>query len=63
MRKIAIIGLGYVGLRLSLEFSKKNFVIGYDNNKKRISWLQKTTDSNEDLQKIREIQWVQCIWV
>ena len=51
MRKIAIIGLGYVGLPLSLEFSKKNFVIGYDNNKKRISSLQKRTDSNEDLQK------------
>ena len=36
---IAIIGLGYVGLPLALEFSKKFNVIGYDTNKKRIKEL------------------------
>ena len=34
--KLAIIGLGYVGLPLALEFAKKKKVIGYDLNKKRI---------------------------
>lgn len=50
MKKIGIIGLGYVGLPLALEFSKKNLVVGYDNNKKRISSLNKKVDSNNDLQ-------------
>ena len=34
--KIAIIGLGYVGLPLAIEFSKKRKVIGFDVDKKRI---------------------------
>ena len=34
--KIAIIGLGYVGLPLLEEFTKKFSSIGYDNNKKRM---------------------------
>ena len=34
--KIAIIGLGYVGLPLAVEFSKKFNVIGYDINSKRL---------------------------
>ena len=34
--KLAIIGLGYVGLPLTLEFAKKKSVIGFDINKKRI---------------------------
>ena len=34
--KIAIIGLGYVGLPLAIEFSKKFQVVAYDVNKKRI---------------------------
>ena len=34
--KIAVIGLGYVGLPLALEFSKKKNVIGFDINKSRI---------------------------
>ena len=50
MKKIAIIGLGYVGLPLSLEFSKRNLVVGYDNNKLRIKSLKKKVDSNNDLQ-------------
>ena len=37
--KLAIIGLGYVGLPLALEFSKKKNVIGFDINKKRIKDL------------------------
>ena len=34
--KLAIIGLGYVGLPLALEFAKKRYVIGFDIKKKRI---------------------------
>ena len=34
--KIAIIGLGYVGLPLALAFSKKFKVLGFDINKNRV---------------------------
>ena len=37
---IAIIGLGYVGLPLAVEFGKKRTVIGFDINEKRITELQ-----------------------
>ena len=40
--KIGIIGLGYVGLPLAVEFSKKGFnVTGFDNDAKKISEIQK----------------------
>ena len=41
---IAVIGLGYVGLPLALEFSKKYPVIGYDLNNERIGELKKGHD-------------------
>jgi len=44
--KIAIIGLGYVGLPLALAFGKKFSTIGFDINKDRIKELQKKNDSN-----------------
>jgi len=47
--KIGIIGLGYVGLPLLIEFSKKYDVIGYDNNKKRLSDLKHKKDINNEL--------------
>ena len=34
--KLAIIGLGYVGLPLTLEFAKKRKVIGFDINEHRV---------------------------
>ncbi|RYH70066.1 MAG: Vi polysaccharide biosynthesis UDP-N-acetylglucosamine C-6 dehydrogenase TviB [Alcaligenaceae bacterium] len=37
---IAIIGLGYVGLPLAVEFGKKRYVVGFDINPKRIADLQ-----------------------
>lgn len=43
--KIAVIGLGYVGLPLATEFGKKRQVIGFDINKKRIEELKSDTDS------------------
>ena len=38
--KIAVIGLGYVGLPLSIAFNKNFDVVGYDVNKKRINELK-----------------------
>lgn len=42
---IAIIGLGYVGLPLAVEFGKKYPVVGFDINKARLSELSKGHDS------------------
>lgn len=43
--KIAVIGLGYVGLPLAVEFSKKYDVLGFDVNEERISELSSGVDS------------------
>ncbi|WP_299115595.1 nucleotide sugar dehydrogenase [uncultured Winogradskyella sp.] len=43
--KIAIIGLGYVGLPLAVEFSKKFKVIGFDINKARVNTLNTGHDN------------------
>jgi UDP-N-acetyl-D-glucosamine/UDP-N-acetyl-D-galactosamine dehydrogenase len=42
--KLSIIGLGYVGLPLAVEFSKKRSVVGFDINEKRIADLQAGID-------------------
>lgn len=44
MKKIAIIGLGYVGLPLAVEFGKYRLVLGFDINQQRISELQSGQD-------------------
>ena len=49
--KIAIIGLGYVGLPLLEEFTKKFSSIGYDNNKKRIDELSLSYDRTNQIKK------------
>ena len=38
--KLGVIGLGYVGLPIALEFAKKISVIGFDINPKRIEMMQ-----------------------
>ena len=43
--KIAIIGLGYVGLPLATEFGKNHSVVGFDINQSRIQELKKGEDS------------------
>lgn len=48
--KIAIIGLGYVGLPIALAFAKKAKVIGFDINPKRIEALQKHIDESKDVE-------------
>jgi len=47
--KIAIIGLGYVGLPVAVLFSKKYKVIGYDINTKRIKELNKFNDTTLEI--------------
>ena len=42
--KIAIIGLGYVGLPLAVEFGKHREVVGFDINQKRVAELQNGLD-------------------
>lgn len=44
MKKIAIIGLGYVGLPLAVEFGKVRPVLGFDINPERIQELQNGQD-------------------
>ena len=50
-KKIAVIGLGYVGLPLAVEFSKKREVIGLDVNKQRIDELKMGIDITGELSK------------
>lgn len=51
MDKIGIIGLGYVGLPLLVEFSKKYKTIGFDINKQRISELSEGFDRTREVDK------------
>jgi UDP-N-acetyl-D-glucosamine/UDP-N-acetyl-D-galactosamine dehydrogenase len=44
-KKIAIIGLGYVGLPLAVEFGKKRTVVGFDIDQPRINDLKNSIDS------------------
>ena len=59
--KIAVIGLGYVGLPLAVEFGKKHPVIGFDINQHRIEELKSGTDhtlevSDKDLASAKQLQ-------
>ena len=47
--KLAVIGLGYVGLPLALEFSKKFSVIGFDVNESRIKMMKLGIDPSKEL--------------
>ena len=51
INKIAVIGMGYVGLPLSLEFAKKDHVIGFDIDNIRIKSLKKGIDLTEEVKK------------
>ena len=49
--ELAVIGAGYVGLDLSLAFSKKKAVICYDIDEQRVKQLKKGTDINQQYKK------------
>ncbi len=55
--KIAIIGLGYVGLPLAIEFGKKYDVLGFDINQVRINELENGIDRTKeaDLKTVTEV--------
>ena len=48
-KKISVIGLGYVGLPLALEFARDFDVIGFDINEGRIQMMQNSEDPSEEL--------------
>lgn len=65
-KKIAIIGLGYVGLPLAVAFAEKYKVIGFDINSSRVSELNLGNDETleierELLNKVLDIQNVNSI--
>lgn len=61
-KKIAVIGLGYVGLPLAVEFGKKRPVIGFEINQSRVDELLKGHDStlettDEDLKSAQYLEY------
>ncbi len=49
-KKIAVVGLGYVGLPIALEFAKHFSVIGFDINKERIGMMQGGEDPSREIE-------------
>lgn len=49
MKKIAVVGLGYVGLPLAAAFGEKREVVGFDINAKRISGLKDGVDYTREV--------------
>lgn len=50
-RKIAVVGMGYVGLMIASAFGAKNKVLGYDISQERIAALKAGDDVNGELSK------------
>lgn len=48
-KKIAVIGLGYVGLPIALEFARKVKVIGFDINAERVEMMKNKVDPSNEL--------------
>ncbi len=49
-KKLAVIGLGYVGLPIALEFARKLSVIGFDINARRIEMMRRGEDPSQELE-------------
>ncbi|MCA1763257.1 MAG: hypothetical protein LC664_09740 [Flavobacteriales bacterium] len=49
-KKLAVIGLGYVGLPIALEFARKISVIGFDINAERVEMMKKGVDPSDELE-------------
>ncbi|MEX1193146.1 MAG: nucleotide sugar dehydrogenase [Brumimicrobium sp.] len=47
--KLAVIGLGYVGLPIALEFARKVKVIGFDINEERVEMMRNNVDPSKEL--------------
>lgn len=48
--KLAVIGLGYVGLPIALEFARKIKVVGFDINAERVDMMKNNIDPSEELE-------------
>src|SRR5882757_3624665 len=48
--KLALIGLGYVGLPIALAFARKIDVIGFDINEKRVDLMRNGVDPSNELE-------------
>lgn len=48
--KLAVIGLGYVGLPIALEFARKIKVVGFDINPKRVDMMRNNIDPSNELE-------------
>ena len=48
-KKLAVIGLGYVGLPIALEFAKKIKVVGFDINAQRVEMMRNKVDPSQEL--------------
>ena len=64
--RIAVIGLGYVGLPLAVEFGRKFDVVGFDVKKERLEMLRQGIDvtletSSEDLENARFLRYTDSI--
>ncbi|HOI32869.1 MAG TPA: nucleotide sugar dehydrogenase, partial [Bacteroidales bacterium] len=65
-KKIAVVGLGYVGLPLAVEFGKKRPTVGFDINKQRIKELRDGHDrtletTSEDLKSAAQLQYSEAL--
>ncbi|MBC7535735.1 MAG: nucleotide sugar dehydrogenase [Ferruginibacter sp.] len=49
-KTLAVIGLGYVGLPIALEFARKIKVIGFDINAKRVELMRNNIDPSQELE-------------
>src|ERR1700733_8845438 len=49
--KLAVVGLGYVGLPIALEFARKITVIGFDINEKRVEMMNQCIDPSNELDR------------
>ncbi|MBO9674978.1 MAG: nucleotide sugar dehydrogenase [Sphingobacteriaceae bacterium] len=56
-KQVAIIGLGYVGLPLAIEFAKKYKVIGFDTNENRVEELKRIEDRTHEA-NLDDLKWV-----
>jgi UDP-N-acetyl-D-glucosamine/UDP-N-acetyl-D-galactosamine dehydrogenase len=63
--KLAVIGLGYVGLPIALEFARRIPVIGFDINESRIELMRKGIDPSNELEREAfegcDIQFTNCL--
>ena len=48
--KLAVIGLGYVGLPIALEFARKISVVGFDINQERVDMMKNNIDPSNELE-------------